>query len=928
MISKILPFFFFLIIFFTQQMFTQTSGTITGKIIEASTGEPVISANVILEGTMLGAATDLDGNYNISKIQAGVYNLRASCISYSSQVIKDIKIVSGKITVINIALTEENISVDEIVVTGTAQVGFEAAELNRQKNSLKIEDGISAEQIKKAPDANMADVLKRVKGITVDKGKFIFVRGLSDRYSVAQLNDAVLPSAEIDKKSFTFDLISSSVIENTSVIKTFSPDLPGDFAGGLVRINTVEFPYDESLKLNYGVGFSTGTTSKSFFTYRGGELDWLGLDDGTRALPGGFPSREEWIRLTNGLYNKEDYKTLGDIYKQFAEKSYWNVSSKKAPINQDFNISFSNIYKLLGNDLGLVSSLSYKTKYNSQDFIIRLKKENSPKNDYSGTQYISSVFWGGVFNLSYKLSDFTKLSSKNTYTVDSDDNTSLFSGFDQNRGANQIVRKLDFISRKLFSTQLISESVFPSLNSSKLNLNLSYGKANRDEPDKRQYLFQQTSDGEYRMNVSYQDGKSLAREYFFSEENIRTVSIDYTQPLLSFKIKTGGFYSNSTKSSDSRQLQFFSPSERFSYELTPDTDLDLFFSDSAKFQYPNKMAEIVDYNAMFDFPQIIAAGYSLIDLPFKLYSEEFVFSGGARFENTVTRFKDSKGYGRIRNIDNNEHDILPALGLVYKINDNYNFRINYSKTVNRPELREVSPFKFYDYQEAVTVYGNPDLIPAKIENYDLRMEFYPNPGEVISASYFYKSLQNAIEKTAPYGDNPSKTFRNNPLAKNSGYELEMRFSLGHLSDLLSDFSLNANYTSINSKIKNAFLIAAGGSGNRVNGYSRPLQGQAPYIVNIGLYWKNSNSGSEVSVLFNRVGKTITGAAEYEDVEDMYSTPRDLIDLVYKQKLFWNIDAKFSVKNLLSEDEVEKMGDLIVRSFSGSRDFSFSLTFNL
>ena len=211
---------------------------------------------------------------------------------------------------------------------------------------MKIEDGISAEQIKKAPDANMADVLKRVKGITMEKGKFIYVRGLSERYSVAQLNDASLPSSETDKKSFTFDLIPSNVIENTSVIKTFSPDLPGDFAGGLVRINTVDFPYDFSFKFSYGLGFSAGTTSETFYTYGGGGYDWLGMDDGTRDLPEGFPDRAEWSHIINSFYDPELYAIEVDMFEKFAEKSNWSTKSKKAPINQDFSISLNNIYKL------------------------------------------------------------------------------------------------------------------------------------------------------------------------------------------------------------------------------------------------------------------------------------------------------------------------------------------------------------------------------------------------------------------------------------------------------------------------------------------------------------------------------------------------------------------------------------------------------
>jgi hypothetical protein len=373
---------FFLFICLNSTAISEQSGNISGKILDNETGEKIVGANILVEGTMTGAATDIDGLFVIKNLKPGTYSLRVSNISYATLIIKDVVIERGKTTQINVSLKPEAIAIDgEIIVSAEASSSYEAALLNQMRKSVAIMDGISAEQIKKSTDATTAEALKRVSGVTISEGKYVFVRGTNERYSAAQLNNSPLASTEPDKRTFAFDLIPSNLIDNSVIIKSFTPDNPGDFVGGLIKVNTIDFPSKMTINFSYSTSFIDGVTSKSFASSSGGKTDWLGLDDGTRELPESLP---------------DDVSILTPVASDSFARSEpfpnnWKVLSKKAPINQTFSLSYGDKFSVLGSDLGIISSVFYKNNYNKNSTL----KSAPSIFEMTGTESNYSVLWGG-----------------------------------------------------------------------------------------------------------------------------------------------------------------------------------------------------------------------------------------------------------------------------------------------------------------------------------------------------------------------------------------------------------------------------------------------------------------------------------------------------------------------------------------------------
>jgi hypothetical protein len=353
-------------LFITDISLAQSSGSISGKIIDANTGEYIIGANVLIEGTNIGSASDIDGNYSIINIKPGKYNLLVSYISYTKSTIQGIEVFEAKNTTANITLKSETIELkDEVIVVGELSNQYEAALLNQRKKSIQISDGISAEEIRRSTDNTTAETLKRVPGLTLLDNKYIYVRGVSERYNGALLNNSPLASSEPDKRDFAFDLIPSNLIENAIVIKSFTPDEQGDFSGGLVKVNTVEFPVKTIFTFNYSTSYVNDVSTKSFKTYQGGGTDYLGIDDGFRDLPAGMPDP-----LTFVGYDANPNDT-NRTYWSTKFNDNWAPLDKKAFLDQSFGITYGERFNVFDNDFGIVSSLTYKTSFNTKDIKTR-----------------------------------------------------------------------------------------------------------------------------------------------------------------------------------------------------------------------------------------------------------------------------------------------------------------------------------------------------------------------------------------------------------------------------------------------------------------------------------------------------------------------------------------------------------------------------
>jgi hypothetical protein len=911
--KSIISLFLCILFIFSIKSNSQTIGGIIGQVIDGKTGEVIIGANIKVEGTILGASSDIEGKFFIKKIPVGEYTITISCVSYTTKQITKIKVSANLNTEVNIALTPSTLTTAEVLITGKASTEFESALLNQKKKSINISDGISIEQIKKSTDVTTADALRRVSGVTLFDNKFVYVRGISERYSNAFLNNSTLASTEPDKKSFAFDLIPSNLIENTVIIKSFTPDNPGDYSGGLIKVNTVDFPTSSFFSINYSTGYVSDVSTKNFFTYQGGKYDYLGLDDGTRNLPENFPED----------ITKYDLKK--DSLYLFAKtlKNNWKVKNGKAPINQSLSLTYADKFSLLENDLGIISSLSYRNSFSTNSILRReIVNDGSYKFDYSGTQATSNVIWGALLNLSYKILDFHKISYKNSFTVNGDDEVVQLEGIQTDKTNDQKTTSLRFVSRQIFNSQISGESYFSEILGSKLEWRFSYSKSIRNEPDYRRYTYARNmgTNDPYYVLLGPQTTLALGGRYFSDlKENVRNVGVDYSLPTGNINIKLGGNYETKDRAFTSRLIGIVTQNY---------TDFRLYYwaidSVFAEKNYKTKgfaIGEYVNGTNNYTANQVVSAGYIMAELPFILFDSEFRFIGGVRLENNILRLR-TLDYSMKHpiNVNQNNHDLLPSINFIYRINDFSNLRLSYSQTINRPEFREIAPFTYYDFQTQTSVNGSDSLKCASIRNYDFRFEIFPRTAELLSLSFFYKRFVNAIEKVVTSGgQEDTRTFANAELAKNYGFEIELRTSFDYISNLLSDFSINANYTWVKSEITE--------TSSGINRKKRPLQGQSPFVINIMLNYSNVDFGSSITLQYNKIGKRIIEVANYYN-DDIYEESRDLIDFIITQKIFENLEGKFSIKDFLGEYQNFRLGDVLIRSNSKKTSYSLGLSYKL
>lgn len=919
-LKKYFVYIFFISILIHSLSTAQEKGNIKGMVIDKQSGEPIVGANVLIENTTIGAATDLEGKFKIQNVEIGKYKIIVSYISYAKLTIKDVEVTAGKDTELKIALTPEAISLDEIVVVDKLDQSYENALLNQKKKSISISDGISSEQIKKSNDVTSSDALKRIPGVTLLDNKFIYVRGTSERYSNAQLNQSSLSSTEPEKKSFAFDLLPVNFLSNIIVVKSFTPDVPGDFAGGNVHINTIDFPDRLKININYSTSYTANTSFENFSTYNGGPNFW-GFDKGSRSLPESFPANLGQSGLTRNEIN--------NLAKSL--KNVWTIEKRRAPLNNNFYLSVGDGVTLLGQNFGFVTAFSFRNSYKKAS-IERNEYEASgePRFEYKGNQSTYSTMMGGLFNFSYKFSDFNKIAIKNTYTRTSDDDVYELTGSQYtDAGKEQIQTALRFVERDVFSSQLNGEHLITPLSNLRLDWKIFYSESKRNEPDYRRIIYGRDigTDDPFAAILGFQPNlKNGGRFYSNLIDKTRGISIDLILPTGLGKYKLGALYEEKRRNFSSRLISVIinAPGNGF-------TDFNLLYLPLDKIFAPENFRrngfsidEYQNGSNNYTARQNIFSTYGMIEIPFYLMGEEFNFIGGARLENSLQEINSFDVSGRIP-LSNQlkKVDILPSLNLIYKVSSISNFRLSYSQTVNRPELRELAPFAYFDFDTQTSVRGNSELQRAIIRNYDLRFEIFPGVGELISTSFFYKTITDAIEKVVVTGSalGSERTFTNSDRATIYGFELEGRFNLGFIGTYFNNFSLNANYSWIKS------IVNVKGTETTIPRENRPLQGQSPYVINLGLFFNEPTLGTSIGVLYNRIGERIVEVATAYQ-EDVVEQPRDIVDLTISQPLFNNFEIKLGIKDLLSQNQTFTQGSKPSRVNSTSRVISLGLSYKI
>lgn len=878
--------------------FPQSNGKISGKVIDKKTGEELLGVTVSIQGTSLGAATDYEGKFLIGNLQPGTYSVLVSYVSYHKKVLTGIEVKPGEVTTLTVVMEEATKELGEAVIKGELKRESASALLVQQKTAASISDGVSIEVIRKTPDRNTSDVLKRVSGATIQDNKYAIIRGLPDRYNGAFINGSPLPSSEPDRKAFAFDIFPANLLDNLVIVKSATPDLSGEFAGGLILIKTKDIPEQNFYQVSLGSSINSITTFKDFTKNVKGSLDFLGIDDGTRKLPKSLPNNATMSEYQNNIQSMDDVKRLVNVAKPF--NNNFELNNGTAAPAYSFQFSMGHLKKYAKFEVGSIFALSSQVTPTTQ-LIKRTDYDNNGKiYEFIDQQYTTNTLNGFLWNLSYKTKN-NKISLKNLLNINSNDQTVIRNGADIMNGFAIQSYAMWYTQNILNSHQLGGEHMFGG-SKTKINWNLGLSNLNRTTPDFRRVRYQRDlMDDQATFQVpltSTTQPEAAGRFYSTQKDVIYNAGVDLSRSFTigKFKndIKIGSYAQKRTRDFDARQLGYaFAPGAHPDYSSQ---SLDQIFRSSNIDTNGLVLKEATTPTDAYTAGSNLYATYFRID---SKITNRFKVIWGVRAESYNQKLSTYRtGINEKFEIDTTVLDFLPSINLVYSLSDRTNLRASYSQTVSRPEFRELASFQFFDFNDLMLVEGNSQLKRTKIENYDVRYEFYPNPAQLISVSAFYKKFTDPIEKILFSGGSPRlMSYQNVSSAWSAGIELDYKLNFGQLLNTQNTFlgGLNfiGNVAIIKSRVDVSKVLAT-------ESKERPLQGQSPYIINGGLQYSHTKLRFGVSLMYNRIGQRITnvGNSEYASY---WENSRNVIDLQLNKTLWKNLDIRFSVRDMLAQN---------------------------
>jgi TonB-dependent receptor len=902
-------------------------GTISGVVLDKSTGDPVIDAGVEIVGTPQKTRTDLDGKYAF-KLPPGTYTVRVYAAGYQSVRIDRLQVTPGAVSTGDAALPAAGEAGVEVVeVVAEAAKAAEATQMIKRKAAPVVSETISAEVIKKTPGSDAAAVVKRVPSVTV-RDDFVFVRGLGERYTTARLNGSRLPSPDPLRRVVPLDLFPAAFLESISIAKTFTPDLPGDFSGGLVDLRLHEFPDELTYSLNMGTGVNTQTTGQDFLTYKSTALDNVASGASSRQPPASIPAQAEQRDLP--------FSTA----RQF--ENIWSPETSTAPPDFDLGFSVGNTWGPFGFQFGGLLDNEWRT----QRQVIKRQFTNAGTpddpdiliaDDFKANQSVFSARLAGVLTTAYKINDDHRLGLNTFINQNADDLTRRERGETFQGGAGSLSRQtaLQYVQDQLAYVQLLGEHQLPWLRADWRSV---ISRSTRQEPDTRYTTYSAADPGQPLLFTE----DSLGGERINNDtlERLTDNQADFTVPFqtrlpgttawrLPAKFKFGPSYSYRRRDFQQRRFQFIPNGATQNLQLPAE---DLFEPDAIG---PAGASARENSNPSDDFTgsHEIIAGYGMFELP--IFKDTLRFIGGVRTEYSYIRLDEDVirqgcpgGASRClsRFIKNNLNP-LPGINTVFSPRPDMNFRVGWSRSVSRPELRELAVAQFPAQRGDRPTFGNPDLIQADIESFDFRWEWFFSPLELASLSYFYKTLENPIEQAIVLqGSAPANTWINAKNADIIGWELEARKNFGFVRPLLEQLTFYFNFTWSDST-SNVGKPRVFGIQTSQTSATRQLQGQAPFILNTALEW-NQPDWVTARLLYYTQQNTLDNAG-INGLPDIFLDRRDQLDFVVQVPLQrWveqPITAKLSVENILNDPWVWSQGGLTQQRYTDGVSFGIGFT---
>lgn len=870
---------------------------IRGIVTDAKTQETLVGVSISLKNTTNGVITDIDGAFDLN-VAPGKHTLKVSYLSYKTLEITDVEVTRGTPAILNIAMEEETHGLGEVVVVAVQNLNTELSLINSMRNSTALVSGISAQQITKNQDRDASEVIKRIPGISIIDEKFVIARGLAQRYNNVWINNSVTPSSEADTRSFSFDIIPSSQLENIQIIKSPMPELPADFSGGFIKIATKGIPSENAIQVSLGTNYNTATHFKDFQYSKGSSTDFLGFDNGMRSVSG------VGSRLDN--YNSD---AVTDVTRNGFNND-WSVKTRSALPDARFNFLINRRHRAEdGKTWGLIAALNYsnstKTYSDMENYRYGIYNVNNDEPNYlykyTDNQYNTDVKLGGIANFIYMPNSKHKFEFRNMANQLGKNRYTDREGYQYISGL-YVQRKAEYLysSRLTYSTQLAGNHEFTGKDHLDWTLGFSY--ANKNQPDRRMINWEENGfAGDPHYGEMQVDQNEITRDYVKLNEYIYSLAANYTRKLEfdTFKptLKAGAYAEYKDRNYKNREFFY-----RWNQSNLPD---DFSYRDvisemlTSQYFGADKMYvfEDTDNRNSYSGTNSLIASYLGVNLPLgklNVYAGARVERNSMRLESFTTIKDDNT-----KTKDYTYTDLFPSVNAAYNLDTKNVLRLAYGKSINRQEFREVSSSVFYDFDMFSAIKGNPNLKPAYIHNMDLRYEFYPSNGEIISLAVFYKRFNNPIEWTyIDAGGSYTYTFENAQSADNYGLELDIKKQLDFIG--LPNFSLSFNGSLIKSKVK---------FGGESLEHDRPMQGQSPYLVNMGVFYQNKRYDMDINLLYNIIGKRIVGIGRVEtsngssinnDIPDMYEMPRNAVDLTMSKRFGKSFEISAGIKDILAQ----------------------------
>jgi outer membrane receptor protein involved in Fe transport len=871
-----------------------STGRIVGRVIDAASGAGIAEAGVQVVGTSIVSRSGIDGRYTLTGVPSGTLTLQARRIGFATKQITGLLLDAGKSLEQNISLTAATVQLEAQVTTASNERGSVDGALDAQRTAVGVVNSVTAEQISKSPDGDAAQAVRRVSGVTVQDGRYVFVRGLGERYTTASLNGARVPSPEPEKRVVPLDMFPAGLVQTITTSKTFTPDQQGDFSGALVDIKTKEFPATRATSFQFGSGYARGATGSRLLaaTAVGGES--FAMVNHSRDLP----------QVIRGLGNFQNVNlNQGDMnYLVGTLRNSWTpkVSTGSPLFNGSLSVG-GNDPILFGHRIGYLLAGSMSSGTDLKDGQVRAladrgttKGETIEIDRFTGTTSSQSVLWGGLTNLSTMLGESSRLSFNGLFNRSADNDARVEVGSFAADALPVQITRMQYTERGIYSGQLAGEHQIGE--AQRIDWSATASGVRRYEPDRSAFVqvVEQDTPGGPEVLRWYSGGSGGAvRTYSDLNENSHEYAAKYQltvgpagTPTI---LKVGGL-SRST-SRDAQSLSYAISAQNLTNEQRA-LPLEQIFD--GRFNTPESRYFSIgplSQGGSYVARDKLTAGFVMAEIPL---TTALRLVSGVRYESDHLEVDAASTLGSPVFTTKRWNDWLPSVALNLQLGATQQLRLSGSRTLARPEYRELSPIISRDVVGGENVRGDENLSRTNVTNVDVRWEMYPSAGEILSVALFAKKFTLPIERV--YGSGSGGTsfvfFTNAKSADNYGVELEFRKRLGALGGAFEPLTLFSNVTVMQSQIH--LFDSTQAAATNLN---RRMVGQAPYVFNTGLTYASTSAASTATLLFNRVGERIT-AAGGSPLPDLIEQPRNVLDFSLRQTISSRVMLRLDTKNLL------------------------------